>query len=541
MAIGGMQKAIIVIILSILLIIVFNQLFSSQFGEWSISIAAGVTMLAMWPVMNYFAREGRIAGVIFKLDSKMGLNLIDRLGTGYATFWKFIGDLATVLLFGGLGTAFIAHHSSEKQRKYLLALLVFGVLYVFLSQTAVSIYPTVFIFNFSLLALGLAAIAAFVTFKISHRLSKGKATIIAFILAFLFFAYPFLLSYEITGSTISLVSAFFMGIVGLPGYLILLLAASGLSFMFGSAEVSAIYPTLPAIENGTPVLKDPGGLGISIPIFPDLLFAFLVLLVLHEGFHGLVARAQNIRVKHTGLATLSVMPLGAFVEPDEDQFKKEGELKQVRVFAVGSFANIFVLAVLALLLGNLMLSQGWVYSEGMYVGTVVQNSPASQFIAVNDLIYEIDGRQMGSKADFYEEMYSKIPNQSIIITTSQGTFQTNLASNPRNKSVGYLGVGPSEGDRTLAFFAPDMGSSKLAGAEALVFFNLLKWIFIINLSVGLFNLLPLPIFDGHGVYRNIFKWIEKTTKKKNLARVLTNGFTFLILLILFINIFPYFL
>ena len=50
------------------------------------------------------------------------------------------------------------------------------------------------------------------------------------------------------------------------------------------------------------------------------------------------------------------------------------------------------------------------------------------------------------------------------------------------------------------------------------------------------------VFDGHGVYRNIFLWMENSSKwarKKKLAKVLTNGLTFLIIAILLLNIVPY--
>jgi hypothetical protein len=533
-------KALFLIVLAVATIIVLNHLLESSFGGWSLSVAAGIAILVMWPVMDYFFKKGRIAGIIYKIDSKAGLNLIDSIGRKYRRFWVFIGNFAIVSLFGGIGGAFVAYHLSEKWRKILVGALSFLVFYVVISNSLFSIFPPTLQFNFSLLGLAVGLLATLLIYRLPYTLSKRNASLLAFALTFLFFAYPYLASFTSGGGALSLAFAAFAGSIGPPGVLILQFAIVGFTFAFGAMPFGALQPTLPAIEDGVPVLKDTGGLGISIPIFPDILIAFVVLLVLHEGFHGLVARAQNIPVKHTGLAMFSIIPLGAFVEPDEEKFQKEKPDKQARVYAVGSFANIAVLALVSIIIGSAMLSAGLVESEGMVVGFTEE--PASEYLSQGDILKSIDSKTVGTVDDFYSAMSAKIPNETIVVETDNGSFDITLGTNPRNSSVGYLGVAPMESDRTLALFAPSYASSKISDGTSLTIFNFLKWLFIINLSVGLFNLLPIQILDGYGSYKNMFKWLEDSSKwgkKHKIGTRLLKGLSFMVVLIIFLNIVPY--
>ncbi|MCD6367588.1 MAG: hypothetical protein J7L45_00720, partial [Candidatus Aenigmarchaeota archaeon] len=62
----------------------------------------------------------------------------------------------------------------------------------------------------------------------------------------------------------------------------------------------------------------PGILGVP---FWYWIISVAILIFFHEGMHGILARAEKIRIKTLGLILLAVIP-GAFVEPDEKQLKK---------------------------------------------------------------------------------------------------------------------------------------------------------------------------------------------------------------------------
>ncbi|MCK4715054.1 MAG: site-2 protease family protein, partial [Candidatus Aenigmarchaeota archaeon] len=92
----------------------------------------------------------------------------------------------------------------------------------------------------------------------------------------------------------------------------------------------------------TEVVVAPGVLGVP---FWFWIISIFVLILVHEGSHGLMAAREKVRIKTLGWGLMIAIPL-AFVEPDEEQLKKEKPMKQLRVFAAGSFGN-FVLAGIA--------------------------------------------------------------------------------------------------------------------------------------------------------------------------------------------------
>src|SRR3990172_274290 len=50
------------------------------------------------------------------------------------------------------------------------------------------------------------------------------------------------------------------------------------------------------------------------------IFGLAVAIILHEFSHGILSRAANIRIKSLGVIFL-IFPIGAFVEPDEDELR----------------------------------------------------------------------------------------------------------------------------------------------------------------------------------------------------------------------------
>jgi membrane-associated protease RseP (regulator of RpoE activity) len=82
------------------------------------------------------------------------------------------------------------------------------------------------------------------------------------------------------------------------------------------------------------------GVNPVIPLWYGI-FGLAVAMFVHEMAHGIVARAGRIAVKSLGLL-LMVVPIGAFVEPDEEELAKVDKGRRSRVFAVGPATNILV-------------------------------------------------------------------------------------------------------------------------------------------------------------------------------------------------------
>jgi membrane-associated protease RseP (regulator of RpoE activity) len=82
------------------------------------------------------------------------------------------------------------------------------------------------------------------------------------------------------------------------------------------------------------------GVNPVIPLWYGI-FGLAVAMFVHEMAHGVLARVGRIKVKSLGLLMM-VVPIGAFVEPDEEELSKVDKGRRSRVFAVGPATNILV-------------------------------------------------------------------------------------------------------------------------------------------------------------------------------------------------------
>ena len=95
--------------------------------------------------------------------------------------------------------------------------------------------------------------------------------------------------------------------------------------------------------------------GVTLTSGPAILYFLLsipIVLVIHEGAHGIVATLEKIKIKTGGFAIFIAMFAG-FVEPDDEEFNKAKKISKLRVIGAGATSNvIFALALGAILLTN---------------------------------------------------------------------------------------------------------------------------------------------------------------------------------------------
>ncbi len=124
---------------------------------------------------------------------------------------------------------------------------------------------------------------------------------------------------------------------------------------------------------------------------PGIVFGLLVGLVVHEGGHGLLCRVEGIDIESMGVATLAILPIGAFVEPDAEDQYEASRGGQTRMFAAGVTFNFAVTIVaFALLFGP--VAGAITVAPGAAVGGVAPGSSAGEAgIEPNDRITAVDG------------------------------------------------------------------------------------------------------------------------------------------------------
>jgi len=272
---------------------------------------------------------------------------------------------------------------------------------------------------------------------------------------------------------------------------------------------------------GTPPAIAPVLPGIDIPGAPDLSFWHWVITIfiaaaIHEFSHGVVARLHKVKVKSSGFAFLGPI-LAAFVEPEEKELSKRSNWKQMSVFAAGPFSNI-LLGIFILLLSGFIFSPilNSIYDgQGIIVNELVEDYPiASLDIQVPFTITQINGEDTLEVIEFFDVTSKLIPGQEVILTTDQGEYAVTPVGNPDNESVAFFGVSGLEFKNELkenyTFLEPFRGT--------IAWFELLfLWLFLINIGIGLFNLLPLGPVDGGRMFYALSLAVFKDEKKANKA------------------------
>ncbi|ASJ09832.1 metalloprotease [Thermococcus sp. P6] len=226
--------------------------------------------------------------------------------------------------------------------------------------------------------------------------------------------------------------------------------------------------------------------GVTIPLWYGLI-GLVVVMVVHELSHGIVARADDLPLKSVGLVLLAVIP-GAFVEPDEEALERAPLRSRLRVYGAGSMANI-VTAFLTLILINLAIAPV-LQPSGVLVSGVVEDGPAFGVLQKGDVITAINGERIPDMEKFMNFMNTTKPGQVVTLTILRDGKELNvnlkLGAHPDDPEKGYIGVYPTQ------------NVTSKVGHESVILplFFALYWIYVLNLGIGLMNLFPLVPLDG---------------------------------------------
>jgi membrane-associated protease RseP (regulator of RpoE activity) len=356
--------------------------------------------------------------------------------------------------------------------------------------------------------------------------------------------------------------------VGAIGFTLILLSVS---IMFSNASVRQfIRDAGPQVNLLIP------GLNPYVPIVYGWI-ALVIAMVVHEGSHGVIARYFKYRVRSSGLIFLAILPMGAFVDIDEDEIKKAPARNASRVMAGGPMSN-FIVGIISLLTLMLLVSSMVPASNGMGIVGIVQNSPAHQAgIQPSDMILAINGTKISSTIDANNTLSKLKPGDQITVEILQNGQQMNkslVLTNKPNSTAAFIGFEaldsaaikdtleryrtPSIMSPLIYFFLPTFSqgqfqvpysdtmhsfyTSPIGGATYAVA-NLLFWLWFVNFNLAIFNALPLyPLDGGQAVRSALNSYGAKKGWKQNTAQQISRVITLLLVgLILSVVIGPYLL
>lgn len=231
------------------------------------------------------------------------------------------------------------------------------------------------------------------------------------------------------------------------------------------------------------------------------LLSIPIVLVIHEGAHGIVAALEKIKIKTGGFAIFIALFAG-FVEPDEEEFNKAKKISKLRVIGAGATSNvIFSFALGAILLTNPIFAivvpepiLGWMYEEpdGVLVLSVIEGSGAEKAgIQPNDIIFAINGIDVRTPLDFQkaEVIPGQTVNVSVLRNGQELEFPVLIMPSEDDPERGLIGI---MRDNSFAY-KPVYNFIEWNNPTLSMF---LLWLWMISFFIGIINMLPLPILDG---------------------------------------------
>ena len=304
----------------------------------------------------------------------------------------------------------------------------------------------------------------------------------------------------------------------------------GFAFWFLLANISNYFVEPTEFAELTVLI--PGVTLTSASAILYFLLSIPIVLVVHEGAHGIVATLEKIKIKNGGFAIFIALFAG-FVEPDEEDFDKAKKISRLRVIGAGATSNvIFAFALGAILLTNPMFAiilpepvLGWFYEspEGVLVLSVIEGGGAEQAgIKENDIISKINDVRIVSPIDF--QKINLIPGEVVNVTVLRDgqeiVFPVTIMPAPDDPERGLVGI---MRDNNLSF-KPIYNYIEWNNPQFSMF---LLWLWMISFFIGIINMLPLPILDGGKFIHTIIdkKFSEKSV---NGAMLAIYAFTFII-------------
>ncbi len=299
--------------------------------------------------------------------------------------------------------------------------------------------------------------------------------------------------------------------------------------------------------------------------------AIVCAIVIHEGAHGVIARNVGLRVKSSGLLFFLFVPIGAFVDVDEEQIKKAKPRAALKVMAGGVGANVLVAAVC--LLGLLLLVGSLTpVIDGVYINDVTNGMPAQTAgLLPKDVFVSIDNATIYNTTDLRTILDTKMAGNTIQVTVARGEnwqhrFSTtvNLTVSENRTVMGILTYDLFTEQRlenyqtfslnrlSMYLVPPTLASGLTPFSDFLAPFysnpiplwqvlaNGLFWIWFVNFNLAIFNSLPIYPLDGGRIFNITLKRaMGKRISEKAIYSITIGATVACVTIVLLITLLPF--
>jgi membrane-associated protease RseP (regulator of RpoE activity) len=311
--------------------------------------------------------------------------------------------------------------------------------------------------------------------------------------------------------------------------------------------------------------------------------------------HGVLCKIIGLRLKNSGVLLLGWLPIGAFVEPDEQAFKRLRLRDKRRILVAGSTSNalffvlfFFLTAACALAFPFFvasvsvdsthyaaLLPQGaqlaavggapartagaanaallkasaagvevetvdgkraFVPPTAVVVKEALKGKPAEGILRAGDVVYSFGGARVSSITELKAALASRGAGETVSLETSAGEKKIVLAASASAAGGGEIGALFSQEPGFNAVDVPAPGAELLYSLFSLLLV-ILAYCFLLNFVLAAVNLLPIFITDGQRIFFEEFSAVPVLGKKK--GAVLSFAVGLLTVALLVINALPW--
>jgi len=362
----------------------------------------------------------------------------------------------------------------------------------------------------------------------------------------------------------------FFRIYGTTGVIAVIIVSIFITFMlFISVRYTLlVQPEPTGIYKPQNILLIPG-INEYVPSTLAVWLAFIITIAVHEFGHGILCRVENIKVKTMG-ALIAVIPIGFFVEPDEEELDKTKGMAKVRMFGAGITNNLVVGFSCFFLL---ILCMGLVtpVSQPVIHGVYKDYPAASAGIPPGSIVIAVNGVPVNSRADVSIILNTTKPGNTLTLTVEKDKivkdYPLTLTAWPGDvpdRTSGFMGVEYYDGAavmsviqgmlspigffqflivpfandsgvqflRILAFETPDTIYYQVPFESFWGVVHLLFWCAWININVGIFNAIPMIPLDGGYIFK---EGVDRLLDRRGLLKYssyVTGAVSYLMLFVL---------
>ena len=319
------------------------------------------------------------------------------------------------------------------------------------------------------------------------------------------------------------------------------------------------------------------GINQAIPITAAVFIGLLLTIVIHEFGHAILARVEDMRVRSMGIL-IAVIPIGAFVEPDEADVDAAKGMPKIRMFGAGITNNI-VAGLICFGLMFLLVGMATPLAVPLVQGVYKDFPAADAGLQGYSVITGINGIPVTDQEEISAIMDGTRPGEAITLTAEKDgierTYTLTLSEWPEvldgDRDSGFMGVyyynavavkehlgnvadlgllaplyltiAPIDAfiqgnTQQLAILLADT-PEQIAWEEPFPFFwgtvHLAFWLGWFNLLVGMFNAIPIvPLDGGYIMKEGVERFFERLGWSRYAHRVVASisGFVTVMLILL---------